>query len=155
MKIYFLILALLLSSCGSKDLPVEFGAIEAGHAKLVEIEGKPYFIYAVRKVDFESLSVSEKYVSEKTNIENYVLRKYFVVEAFPKGGGCLLKFFPANGKNWNGGYLDQCKDTNYDILGRAINVAELTLNNYPSDRASLVSPKYELGANGALKIWPN
>ncbi len=152
--VLILLLAILIISCGNEDQELDLGALEEGQAKYINFKGTPIFIYASSKFDKERLSRLSNHVVAKSNILEYENSYFYIVKATPSGGGCLLKFVPADGKHWYGGYIDPCKDSNYDVLGRAIKNAKYTLNNYASSKDSLESLRYLEKSNGVLKIWP-
>lgn len=131
---------------------VDVSQVQMGEVLFITWAGRPVVIYKRQDAEFSTLrtpderlrdasSQSSDQPEEATNVYRSVQPEWFVAIALGTDQGCSLKHVPADEsvfqqQSWQGGFMDSCRKSRYDLAGRVYKSQYATRN--------LVVPPYRV-----------
>lgn len=131
---------------------IDVSQMQMGEAMFLSWDGRPVVIYRRQDAEFSALrttderlrdekSRSSKQPADALNAFRSVKPEWFVAIALGTDQGCSLTHLPADSsvfleKLWQGGFMDACRKSRYDLAGRVYDSQYATRN--------LVVPPYRL-----------
>ncbi|MFT6308681.1 MAG: ubiquinol-cytochrome c reductase iron-sulfur subunit [Halioglobus sp.] len=155
--LYVLFSSFRNSSQGIPTVPskiIDVSQMQMGEAMFLSWEGRPVIIYRRQDSEFSTLrTIDERLLDAKSqssdqpgnalNAYRSVTPEWFVAIALGTDQGCSLTHVPADTTQfqqqpWQGGFIDSCRKSRYDLAGRVYESQYATRN--------LVVPPYGVSA---------